>query len=99
MNGIRILSRTTIDTMNAFQVTMNDSSHYGLAFGVANEKAVSKGGQGSEGTFSWGGYFNSSYFADPNEQVLGVILKQTRGPTTDRTGWQFKQLVFQAIDD
>ncbi|QXD25988.1 beta-lactamase family protein [Opitutia bacterium ISCC 51] len=99
LNGIRILSRTTIDTMNAFQVELKDNVHYGLAFGVVNENGVSKGGEGSEGTFSWGGYFNSSYFADPNEQVLGVILKQTRGPTSDKTGWQFKQLVFQAIDD
>lgn len=99
LNGIRILSRTTIDTMNAFQVTMNESRHYGLAFGVSTKEAVSTGGEGSEGTFSWGGYFNSSYFADPKEQVLAVILKQTRGQKTDKTGWQFKQLVFQAIDD
>jgi CubicO group peptidase (beta-lactamase class C family) len=99
LNGVRILSRTTVDTINAFQVKMNEDSHYGLVFGVTNENAVSKGGQGSTGTFSWGGYFNSQYFADPNEQILGVIMKQTRFQKTDDTGWQFKQLVFQAIDD
>jgi CubicO group peptidase (beta-lactamase class C family) len=99
LNGVRILSRTTVDTINAFQVKMNEDSHYGLVFGVTNENAVSKGGQGSTGTFSWGGYFNSQYFADPNEQILGVIMKQTRFQKTDDTGWQFKQLVFQATDD
>ncbi|MDA9764185.1 beta-lactamase family protein [Opitutales bacterium] len=99
LNGVRILSRTTIDTINAFQVEMNDSTHYGLAFGVINEKAVSKGGLGSAGTFAWGGYFNSSYFVDPKEKILAVILKQTRGQKNDKTGWQFKQLVFQSIDD
>ena len=99
LNGVRILSRTTINTINAFQVELNPGSHYGLAFGVVNEAGVALGGNGSEGTFSWGGYFNSSYFADPEEQVLGVIMKQTRGQKTDKTSWQFKQLVFQAIDD
>jgi CubicO group peptidase (beta-lactamase class C family) len=99
LNGIRILSRTTIETMNAFQVEMNATTHYGLAFGVSNEKAVSKGGQGGARTFGWGGYFNSQYFADPDEQILGVILKQTKNQKGDDTSWQFKQLVFQAIDD
>lgn len=99
LNGVRFLSRTTIDTINAFQVEMSKTSHYGLVFGVANDNAVSLGGQGSAGTFTWGGYFNSLYFADPNEQILGVIMKQTRYQKTDKTSWQFKQLVFQTIDN
>jgi len=100
LNGIRILSRTTINTINSFQVEMSDEAEdYGLVFGVLNNKGVARGGLGGEGTFRWGGYFNSSYFADPNEQILGVIMKQTRYQKTDDTGWQFRQLVFQAVDD
>lgn len=99
LNGIRILSRKTIETVNAFQVALSDTAHYGLVFGVLNEKAVSEGGLGSEGTFNWGGYFNSQYFADPKENILGIILKQTRFQKNDDTGWQFRQLVFQAVDD
>jgi CubicO group peptidase (beta-lactamase class C family) len=99
LNGIRFLSRTTIDTINAFQVEVGKTKHQGLVFGVINAKAVSEGGQGSEGTFTWGGYFNSQYFADPNEQILGVIMKQTKNQQTDDTSWQFRQLVFQAIDN
>ena len=78
----------------------NDTRHYGLAFSVLNENGVIEGGLGSEGTFNWGGYFNTQYFADPNEGIIGVILKQTRhGFRTDTTSWKFRQLVFQAIDD
>ncbi len=99
LNGIRFLSRKTIEAIMGFQVEMNDASHYGLAFGVQNEKAVAMGGQGSEGTFVWGGYFNSQYFADPEEGLIGVLLKQTQGSGADKTGWQFPQLVFAAIDD
>jgi CubicO group peptidase (beta-lactamase class C family) len=99
LSGKRLLSRTTIETMMASRVEMYSGSGYGLAFSVLDEKGVSVGGQGSEGTFSWGGAANTQYFADPNEQVIGVILKQTFGQRTDDTRWQFRQLVFQAIDD
>jgi len=70
-----------------------------LAFGVINQKGEAYGGLGSEGTFSWGGYFNTQYFADPEEQVIGILMKQTRGPINDHTGWKFCLLVGQAIDD
>ena len=57
------------------------------------------GGSGSEGTFNWGGYFNTQYFADPKEKVIGILMKQTQGTNSDNTGWRFRQLVSQAIDD
>lgn len=99
LNGIRLLSRTTIETMMASGVDMSPVSQYGLAFSVLNEEGVAAGGLGSEGTFRWGGAANTQYFADPDEQVIGVILKQTFGQRSDDTRWQFKQMVFQAIDD
>ena len=99
LNGKRLLSRTTIETMMASGVDTSPASQYGLAFSVLNEKGVARGGLGSEGTFNWGGAANTQYFADPKEQVLGIILKQTFGQRTDDTRWQFRQLVFQAIDD
>jgi CubicO group peptidase (beta-lactamase class C family) len=71
-----------------------------LAFGVTNEKSVAKGGLGSEGTFGWGGYFNSQYFVDPEEQILAVLLKQTKKTINrDSTGGKYRRLVLQSIDD
>jgi CubicO group peptidase (beta-lactamase class C family) len=102
LNGIRILSRTTVQFMMANQVgnLFGDSgSYYGLAFGVIDEKGEGQGGQGSEGTFDWGGYFNTQYFADPKEKIIGILMKQTQGTNTDETGWKFRQLVGQAVDD
>lgn len=57
------------------------------------------GGKGSTGTFEWGGYFNTQYFADPEEKVIGIIMKQTQGLVNDQTAWKFRQLVFSAIDE
>lgn len=76
-----------------------EEKYHGLAFAVLTEEGQNKGGQGSKGTFDWGGYFNTQYFADPVEQVIGVIMKQTQGPTNDETSWKFRQMVFQIIDE
>jgi len=102
-NGTRILSRTTVDLILSNQIGdiwgEEPDSHFGLAFEILTGEGQATGGMGSAGTFNWGGYFNSQYFADPNEKIIGIILKQTQGPVNDETGWKFRQLVFQTLDD
>jgi CubicO group peptidase (beta-lactamase class C family) len=102
LNGVRILSRTTVQSIMGNQTDElfgGASSYYGLAFGVTTEEGQDMGGNGSAGTFDWGGYFNTQYFADPVERTIGILMKQTQEPVNDQTGWKFRQLVFQAIDD
>jgi CubicO group peptidase (beta-lactamase class C family) len=102
LNGHRILSRTTIQTMMRNQTGElfgDGDKYYGLAFGVLTEDGNATGGQGSVGTFDWGGYFNTQYFADPKEGTIGILMKQTQGTINDDTGWKFRLLVGQAIDD
>ena len=102
LNGVRILSRTTIRSIMGDQINglwADGPKHYGLAFGVVNAKGQDLGGIGSIGTFDWGGYFNTQYFADPQEQVIGILMKQTQQTSSDETAWKFRQMVFAAIDD
>jgi len=103
LNGIRFLSRTTIETMMSNQIGdlwgSESDKYFGLAFAVVNENGQKTGGLGSVGTFDWSGYFNTGYFADPKERIVAVIMKQTRGPVSDETGWKFRLLVGQSIDD
>ena len=102
LNGVRLLSRTTVRTIMANQIGdiwKDGPKNYGLAFGVVNQKGEDSGGLGSEGTFDWGGYFNTQYFADPEEQVIGILMKQTQGTSNDNTAWKFRQMVFSAVDD
>jgi CubicO group peptidase (beta-lactamase class C family) len=102
LGGVRILSRTTVDMILSEQVGKDlfggGTKHYGLAFGVVTDKGQARGGEGSAGTFDWGGYFNTQYFADPKEGVIGILMKQTQGGNDD-TSWRFRQLVGQLIDD
>ncbi|MFN8257612.1 MAG: serine hydrolase domain-containing protein [Bacteroidales bacterium] len=103
LNGKRILSRKTIEVIMSNQIGNlwgeNPDAYQGLAFGVVTEKGAQKGGSGSAGTFWWGGYFNTQYFGDPKEKVIGIIMKQTVGQVADDTDSKFRILVEQAIDD
>jgi CubicO group peptidase (beta-lactamase class C family) len=102
LNGIRILSRTTVQSIMGNQTGNlwgGTGKYYGLAFGVVTPAGQDAGGNGSVGTFDWGGYFNTQFFADPQEQVIGVLMKQTQNTGSDQTAWKFRLLTGQAIDD
>ncbi len=101
-NGARILSPTTIRSIMGDQMGIplsNGRFYYGLAFGVHTQKGQDMGGSGSEGTFDWGGYFNTQYFADPEEEVIGILMKQTQNKWDENTGWKFRQMTFAAIEE
>jgi CubicO group peptidase (beta-lactamase class C family) len=101
LNGVRILSRPTAQLMRSQQVPtelFGPDNYFSLAFGVVNERGQNRGGNGSAGAFDWGGYFNTQYFADPKEDVIGILMKQTQGGN-DETGWKFRQLVGQIVDE
>ena len=100
-NGTRFLSPVTIQAIMSNQVgdLLGDGGKdYGLAFGLVDEKGVAQGGIGSLGTFDWGGYFNTQYFADPVTNTIGILMKQTQGGTGDESAWKFRQMVFSAIE-
>lgn len=104
LNGKRLLSRKTIASIMMNQVgellggVKSDQNH-GLAFGLVTPNGVAKGGVGSENTFVWGGYFNTSYFADPKEKIIGIIMKQTQRVNDNNNSGRFRALVMQAVDD
>jgi CubicO group peptidase (beta-lactamase class C family) len=103
LNGKRLLSRTTVTAILSDQLgdlwgANKNTSGYGLAFGLVKELGQARGGKGSIGTFDWGGYFNTSYFADPKEQIIGVIMKQTQN-INDDTSDRFRQMIFNSLDD
>jgi|SRR5665647_500399 len=102
LNGVRILSRTTVETILSNQtgsIYGGPDKFFGLAFSVITPAGEGKGGQSSTGTFEWGGYFNTQYFADPKEKIIGILMKQTQGNVSDNTGWKFRQLIGQSLDD
>ena len=70
----------------------------GYGFGLTF--AVSRGPDqtasiGSKGEYNWAGAAGTTFWIDPEEQMVGVLMIQTMFDLT--TGTQFKQLAYQAI--
>jgi CubicO group peptidase (beta-lactamase class C family) len=98
-NGNRILGRKTIELMMTNQLTDNsDDFQFGLGFGLETLKN-DRLSPASIGSFSWGGYFSTSYWGDPKEKIVGLIFKQMSPTAHGEEDDKFKELVYQAIVD
>ena len=81
--GKSFISKQTNDLIFQNQLPESFGFGVGLAFGIVLEKDLKNGGTGSEGTISWGGYWNTSFFADPEDKYIGLIYKQTQNIQDD----------------
>jgi CubicO group peptidase (beta-lactamase class C family) len=69
-----------------------------LGFGLETEKNDYQS-VFSIGSFSWGGAFNTQYWADPKEKLIGLIYTNMYASPNYQIGDKFKVLTYQAIAD
>jgi CubicO group peptidase (beta-lactamase class C family) len=105
LDGVRILSRTTVNLMTRDHATLVDPSRventgygFGLGFAVHVDPAAS-GSASSVGELNWGGAAGTKFWIDPKEGLIGIYMVQILPHAGLRYGEMFKQLVYQAIAD
>jgi CubicO group peptidase (beta-lactamase class C family) len=72
-------------------------AQFSLGFSVVTKAGQDKG-NGSAGRFSWGGYFNTNYWADPKERLIMVLMKQTQRALDGGSEGLFTRLIYGAVD-
>jgi CubicO group peptidase (beta-lactamase class C family) len=106
----RLLSRSSVELMTADQLTPAQKAatdwlpgyfdSHGWGFGVS---IVTRRDQpfGSLGTFGWDGGMGTSWYTDPREELVTIILTQRawRSPSPPNVCLDFWTLAYQAIDD
>lgn len=104
-NGVRLLSHNTIRMMTMNQIGdlfvdlgVKTENKFGFGFSIITENG-SRLGPSQAGTYAWGGVFSTSFWVDPKEDMLVIIYRQMWGPHVADTDKQFKNLVYQAIND
>jgi CubicO group peptidase (beta-lactamase class C family) len=99
-NGRRLLARHTVEMMTMNQIgDLNlDRNKFGLGFEVATKWGQAKYGQ-TEGSFSWGGFFGTSYWADPKERLVCLIFVQEWPYPHGELSDKFKIMVYAALAD
>ena len=98
LNGVRLISRKTVELMLTDQLPKTMSNAFGLGFGLETEKNDAQSVL-SLGSFSWGGAFNTHYWADPKEKLIGLVFTNMYNTPYWNIGDKYKTLTYQAIAD
>ena len=94
LDGHRLLGRKTVELMLTNQVGTLQPA-FGLGFELETATSDYRTPL-SVGSFSWGGAFNTTYWADPREHLVGLIFTNTYGGPVS-LGDPFKALVYSAL--
>jgi CubicO group peptidase (beta-lactamase class C family) len=99
-NGKRLLSRRTVELMTTNQIgdLSLGTDKFGLGFQITSKEGQALLGV-SEGSFAWGGFFGTTYWADPRERLVCLLFTQEFPLSHSEIQGKFKVLVYQALDD
>lgn len=99
-NGKRILSRNSVDMMTQNQIgslSLGPNGKFGLGFEILTETGSARLGL-SEGTFSWGGAFSSTYWIDPVEKIVGQVFLNQSPSSHSEIHDKFKVMLYSLLD-
>jgi len=103
LDGVRILSPITVDLMTTDHigdiptgsVVQPGSGGFGLGFAIRGRPGAD-GEIGSEGAYYWSGFFNTTFWVDPTEELIGILMTQIF-PSGSDIQERFRIMAYQAI--
>jgi CubicO group peptidase (beta-lactamase class C family) len=76
-NGKQIIAPRTAEIMTSPQLDFkfNGQDDFSLGFMITSEKSANLNFR-NKGSFSWGGYYGTTYWADPKDKMVVLIMTQ-----------------------
>jgi CubicO group peptidase (beta-lactamase class C family) len=76
-NGKQIIAPRTAEIMTSPQLDFkyNGQDDFSLGFSITSEKSANLNVR-NKGSFSWGGYYGTTYWADPKDKMVVLIMTQ-----------------------
>jgi CubicO group peptidase (beta-lactamase class C family) len=102
LDGVRLLGPKTIELMTVSHTgdltpsPQGPAAGFGLGFRVITDLGQSQR-PASVGTYSWGGIWGTSFWVDPKEKLLGVMMIQQYPTTNVPIAEVFQAMAYQAI--
>ena len=99
LDGNRILSPKTVELMTTSHIgetPFRPGQGFGLGFSVLEDLGT-RGTLGSEGEYGWGGAYHSTYWVDPEEELVVVYLTQIIPATGLDDYSKLRNGIYQAI--
>ena len=104
IDGVRLLSPKTVELMTVNHVgtlfAERGPSDAGRGFGIGFdviEDLGETGRHGSVGAFGWGGAYHTTYWADPKEKMVVLLMTQLLPAGNSDLHARFRALVYQSI--
>lgn len=97
-NGVQVLAPRTVELMTSGQLDFmyNGVDNFGLGFGITSERSAARQPRNA-GSFSWGGFFGTTYWADPRAKLVCLIMTQQTPNSHGDLSAKFEQLVYQSL--
>ena len=109
LDGVRLLGPKTMELMTTnhlpsalMPIAMGEEQMPGFGFGLGFSvmmDVVQSGMMGSVGLHGWGGWANTHFWVDPQEQLIGILMLQYVPSSTYPVTNDFRTLVYQALID
>ena len=99
-NGRRLLARRTVELITSNQIgdLYVGKDKFGLGFEITTKEGQAQLGV-TEGSFAWGGYFATTYWADPKERLVCLLFMQQYPMSHGEIQNKFRAMVYQALTD
>ncbi len=102
-NGNRIISRKTVELMTVSHLgdipfPWVKGNGFGLGFSIVEDLGL-RGVLGSKGEYGWGGAYHSTYWVDPEEELVVVYFTQLIPANKVDDHAKLRALVYQALID
>lgn len=95
--GKQIIKKTTNDLVYENQLSDKFDTSIGLVFGITSKNDLWFNEGKSEGVLHWGGYWNTSFFADNDNKLIALIYKQTQN--TSENSWdKLRAIIYSDLD-
>ena len=105
LDGVRLLGRMTVDLMISNNIGTGKDVYvrgpgygFGLGFGILLDPTLSFDAL-SPGSYGWGGAYGTLYWADPVEDLIGLMFIQLPGHGPLNIRQRFTNVVTQAVVD
>jgi len=102
LDDVRLLGRKTVELMTVnhigdLEIWLRGAGYgFGLGYSVVTDVGRS-GAPASLGSYAWGGAFCTSFWVDPREELIGVLMTQIRPYTHLNIRQDLESLAYQAI--
>ena len=96
--GHQILGKRTVEMITSGQLKegLFGEGNMGLGFGITSEKTAAKGPRNT-GSFAWGGYYGTTYWADPKSKLVCLFMTQQNPNSHGDIEAKFEAIVYSSL--